>query len=493
MIAGFFCAREVFAAPKPPLLETATAALAEPWLKALNLPLSPDAIIHAMNPYHYQRFFSQALKQTIHKMGMLGFYADAALMNGTLSLLASEVHVRSQYMQFGGLYYSRNITGEGFWEVVNPAPGVFHLEITNTILNAIKTAGGGSLMLIQPYASRDQMAGGYPADPNKAGWFDAGDLFPLKNPIGPGPVVSIPEYKDFIVYLQKHTGQQIFEIANEMDGGSGASYSPANGGGAKYANLIKATRQALGSDVKILNGGSIGMVTDPMVSSFWDDFFKAGGGKDISALNIHYGEVNWDDPKAFTYDPTFFQLRDVLDFYNNVMAKYNSLKDIWITEFPIGDPRLSEQQIAEWYVKKFSFAAARNVKKIFIELADGGQSVAAPNLMPLGRGAMLYIVGQSNPIWVAQLIYYTQKLMNWKLTGFTQCTELLFAQQYRFEVKGKPVFVLWGESPIPTAIAGVPIKITDAFGKETYKTVPSGALVRDLIGSPDKPVFVELM
>lgn len=455
----------------PPLfLETSTASLAAPWLKALALAPSPAAVVHAMNPYHIQRILSDTTRNDIHAAGMAGFYADPQLEDSTLETLRLAYQTRSGIMRSGGIYFSRNLTGEGFWEIVEPEPGVFHYEITDAILDAAASAGGASLLVVQPYASWDQLAAGYPPKPENDSLFLGGDFFVLKQNTGPGPAFDLAAYEDFLAHLKQHTGQRFFEIANEMDGGSGASY-PDPDGALAYIELLKSSRTALGPDATIVNGGSIGFLDVQATKDFWTTFFSHGGGAQIDVLNVHYpGEWN----QAFEDSS---ELGDFLDFFNGVMAANSVVKDIWITEFVIGDSSFDEQQVAEWYLKRLSFAAARDTRKIFVELADfrGPQGLA-----PLGRSAMFYTEGQT--FW-AQLMFYTQKLINLKLSAFTACTELVRDEQYEFTVNGHPVYVLWGSASPPAALAGHVVKITDVFGNETVTSTPV---------LTSSPVFVEV-
>ena len=41
-----------------------------------------------------------------------------------------------------------------------------------------------------------------------------------------------------------------------------------------------------------------------------------------------------------------------------------------------------------------------------------------------------------SPTPTVRLIFYTQKLMNYKLTAFTECEEIVKGEQYRFTVGG---------------------------------------------------------
>jgi hypothetical protein len=463
--------RKLFAVPSPLFIETPTAAQAAAWLRNLRFTPSAAAVVHVMNPYHVQRLLSDSQRSEIHSVGMAGFYANGELKDSTLATLAAQYMIRSALMHAGCLYFSRDLTGPGFWEIVEPERGEFHYEITDLILDAPRRSGGAELMVVQPYASWDQAAAGYASAPENEDMFTSGDYFVLKENTGPGPAFDLEAYEDFLTHLMAHTAQSVWEIGNEVDGGNGGTYSGA-AGAAEYVELLQRSRTALGSDVTIVNAGSIGFVTFSEVAAFWPAFFSAGGGALIDALNLHYpGE--WYQAASDSSE-----LEELLDFFNGLLAANALAKEIWLTEFVVGDPSLSEQQVAEWYLKRFSFAAARGARKFFVELAD---SKGKDGLAPLGVSAMFYL---EDGAFHAQLMFYTQKLINMKLTGFTGCAELVKDRQYEFAVNGKPVWVLWGAGALPPTLAGRTVKVTDVFGNETVTVSPT---------LTDRPVFVELV
>ena len=455
--------------PVPLFLETPTASQAASWLKELRLTPSPAAVVHVMNPYHIQRLLSNAQRSQIHSVGMAGFYEDEELEDATRATLGAQYRIRSELMRAGGLYFSRDLTGPAFWEIVEPERGGFHYYLTDMILSNSRRSGGAELMVVQPYASWDQAAAGYPANSENESFFTGGDFFVLKENTGPGPAFDLAAYEDFLAHLKAHAGESFWEIANEMDGGNGGTYSGSSGA-LQYIELLRSSRRALGPEAVIVNGGSIGFIGFPEVAAFWPAFFSNGGGALIDVLNLHYPS-EWDEAAQDSS-----KLEELLDFFNGYLAAGSLTKEIWLTEFVIGDSTLSEQQVAEWYLERFSFAAARGARKIFVELAD---TKGKNGLAPLGVSAMFYIQDEA---FVAQLAFYTQKLINAKLTGFVGCTELVKDKQYEFSVNGKPVFVLWGAGQLPPALAGHAVKVTDVFGNETVTSAPL------LTASP---VFVE--
>ncbi|KKW35671.1 MAG: hypothetical protein UY81_C0038G0006, partial [Candidatus Giovannonibacteria bacterium GW2011_GWA2_53_7] len=83
--------------------------------------------------------------------------------------------------------------------------------------------------------------------------------------------------------------------------------------------------------------------------------------------------------------------------------------------------------------------------------------------------AMLYAADvTSTP--TARLLLYTVKLMNSKLAGFSDVTELVSNEQYRFTVNSEPVYIVWGDDPLPTALTGETLLVTDIYGNTTTTT-----------------------
>ncbi|MBI4407080.1 MAG: fibronectin type III domain-containing protein, partial [Candidatus Kerfeldbacteria bacterium] len=162
-----------------------------------------------------------------------------------------------------------------------------------------------------------------------------------------------------------------------------------------------------------------------------------------------------------------------LDYYIEVLSNHSLTLPIWLTEFgSYTDDEVTEVAQASWHVKNFSFAAARNVDKIFIDVFGGGDS--------LGQSAMLYRAADTDP-WTARLLFYTQKLMNSKLASFTDCEELVYGEQYRFTVGAESVYVLWGDDALPSELVDEVLTVVDIYGHTTYT---------DSLVLTTEPVFV---
>ena len=216
-------------------------------------------------------------------------------------------------------------------------------------------------------------------------------------------------------------------------------------------------------------------------------------------MNFHFGNEFDTTQSDFVVD-----LGTHIDLYYSVMPP-GKKKGIWITEYITGDRKLSEFDVAIGYLQRFAFAASRGVTKLFIEfyghlLPPRRGTSDSPDGMPgpIDKSAMVQVDRQGR--YKAQLIFYTQKLMNLKLGGFTRCVELTRThKQYTFTVKGRAVYVLWG-GETPPDLAGKLATVTDVFGNIFVVPFPSaGQSIQNVLtakGGPKigerYPVFVEL-
>jgi hypothetical protein len=470
----------------PLIKETPDAAGAAQWLKNLAPIRSPDTVMDTMNAFDIHKTLDEPDWDAIHNAGMPGFYADPVLKNAILKKLKAELQQRSQIMGIAGAFFNRNVVGEGFWEMIEPEPGNIHYEITDEILFAANASGTQSLMLITPLASWDQLNGGY--------FFDQpfsdprGNLFMLNSSLKAlGPVVDLQAYRAFLSGMKKHTGQMYFEIGNEVDGGSWGTYKDT-AGAYKYLELLRHSRQALGPNAIIVNAGAIGFKGFPPtdMDRFWRTFFAYGGADLIDALNLHYG--NEIDTTAADSS----ELGSLLEYFNRLMKDFHVTKPIWLTEVPFGDASLSERQVAGLTLRRFAYAAFRGTRKFFIEFCEDRLPAGPPQgLNGLARSAMMF--RDLNGAYVAQLMFYSQRLINYKLSGFTSCEELKSDEQYRFTVNGRSVYVLRGTGMVPTELLGQKVRITDISGHEDFPRLPPGPVPVSVIAvGSEIPVFVEL-
>ncbi len=467
--------------------ETPDAAGVALWVKNLPPINSPDTVLDTLNAFDIHKALDLGDWEAVHNAGMPGFYNDPALSGAVIAKLKKELLLRAQIMATARGWFNRNVIGEAFWDMVEPVKGSYHIQITDEILFAAQFSGAKPLVLVTPLSSWDQMDGKYKSDPPFSD--PLGNLFMLSPAVkGLGPVVDLNAYGDFLSKLKQRTGPAYFEIGNEVDGGPGATYR-GEAGAKKYIKLLAVSKTALGTGSTILNAGALGFSGKPPsdMDGFWQTFFSQGGVKSIDVLNLHY-LMELDKTAADSSG-----LGSMLNYFNELMNASGDVRPIWITEIPFGDAALSERQTAGVTLRRFAYAAARGVRKFFIEFAEDRLPGGGPlqGLSGLARSAMMH--RELNGDYVARLMFYSHRLINHKLSGFTDCMELAADEQYRFIVKGKSVYVLRGDRPIPAELRGKHVRITDIAGFEEFPILPTDPVPVSLIARGNEiPVFVEL-
>jgi len=78
--------------------------------------------------------------------------------------------------------------------------------------------------------------------------------------------------------------------------------------------------------------------------------------------------------------------------------------------------------------------------------------------------------------------YHALETLILKIDTFTSAEKLAIGQ-YRFQVEGKEIFVLWGSGKIPDELKGE-VSVTDIYSKE-IKSTTSAIILKE------SPIFVE--
>jgi len=247
-----------------------------------------------------------------------------------------------------------------------------------------------------------------------------------------------------------------------------------NGSSEDYLEVMKATYQAVKEadpEAKVLQPGMLEMT--PHVVSFWEPIFDKGS-QYFDIANIHIcwplaelGHAELD--KAGLIAMAEGQVSE----FKKLLSEYGIDKPIWVTAvlYYFGeDISLEEhgQILARSYVSSFASGADKCFYDTFRPF---------PTDQPfLKRCTPVDENGEKRPA------YYGLKTLIEKLDRFTSAEELAEGK-YRFMVKGKPVYVLWGAGKIPAEITGE-VLVTDIYGNET-RTDSSA------IKLSESPIFVE--
>ena len=170
------------------------------------------------------------------------------------------------------------------------------------------------------------------------------------------------------------------------------------------------------------------------------------------------------------YIPIESFLEGEIAYLNDLMSRFGAPKPIWIIEgggphknypgYPAVNSPADEhfgwgsfEENAEFVVKLHAMSAVAGVERQHWGL--GG--IKGENAYWDGPWCRMGLLDRYDDH--RKPSYYTFRLMVEKLNGFTECTDVGFAdvRAFRFAIEGKPVFVLWNAGDEETAVDASPI------------------------------------
>jgi len=450
--------------------ETETAALVSDWLRQAELAPDPQALVHAMQTYHLQKLPAD-LRDAVHEVGSAGLYQDPPLLLQVLTHVERWTLRRFPLVAEMGGYHLRDITGMGFWDLGEPSQGQYHWELADLVLQSAQDHGLEPIVTLQPFALWDQQAAGHQVEPDNEFMYQGGDYFPLQQNTGPGPAGDPQALASFAQALAARGDLSVFELGNEP-GSLGGGYE---GDPQALGQLQGQLRQALGTEVTLCNGGATELSAGSDFAVFWGEALAAEGGADIDVFNLHYNlEEEAVQQDCAALNEQLAQAQALLD------ARSLDLP-IWLSEFGTGLG--SEDDIAGWHLKRLCCASARGVEKVFVDLLA---NTADEELKDAIQGrAMAETASWDDDQITLRLLFWTAKLINLKLAGFSAVEERLPEAQYRFSLPAGEVWVLWGQHTLPKELQGELLQVTDLYGQ--VQELGSDELQLDR-----RPVFVEV-
>jgi len=369
------------------------------------------------------------------------------------------------------------------WGMIEKEPGVFDFSETDRYVSAAQVQGFHILANIQPFAHWDQIkchqdlpVAGKPGDPG---------FHPTK-----GKPCNMEQYKSFVTKLvERYDGDGIddmprltipikhWEILNEPE----FQEEPLiffQGSSADYFEILKTTYEAVKKadpEALVVQGGMAGMME--VCTNFWQAVFDLGGADYFDIANMHsigHGE--------HLNIPSFKQFLAKNGIEN---------KPVWVTEVQYQQAHQTQDYSAEDFAKilarSYIFALANGVEKLFyvnIKLPPVRHGVPFDE-----RSALIKDNGDKSPLFYAHLAVSNmlgelsesdeietikEKLSDWSIEE----------GQYRFTIKDKTVYALWGTGPLPSEITGE-VKITEISGMQ--RVTDSATLKLS-----DSPIFVEI-
>jgi hypothetical protein len=394
------------------------------------------------------------LTDTLEEEGWLALSSDETLFTKYLSTMKGRFESALDMAKAANFSMDREIPGAFTWNVIEPEKGEgYHWDVSDQVVQAANEAGMSVSALIQPFAAWDQDS--IPANCTAIDFA----YYDYKA----GTPTDWEAYQAYLsATVERYDGDgkddmpgltvpiKYWEIGNEYDGTCGGDLNEAE----NYYELMQNSSEAIRSanpSAKVVTMGALELSSDIRdIRGFWEDFFALGGGDTIDIFNFHY------NTEKFGIASSSSEFEEHLDFFNEVMEEYDSVKPMWITEFgtysgtpssnrpsggyPTGNvkvpssPSQSEEEQAAWYFRYSMLAFEAGVEKIFVDLYG-------PDNSTIG-GSSLY-----NPKGEARAFVTTLQTIAELLDGFSSVEELEEGQ-FRFETEEGTVYALWsGEVP----------------------------------------------
>ena len=220
--------------------------------------------------------------------------------------------------------------------------------------------------------------------------------------------------------------------------------------------------KAADSDAKVVIAGAAGFETP--TDTFFGTVFSSASFDIANTHSVNAGETL------------------VVDGYKTLLADNNINKHIWITEisYTIGDggqtdqgqAYVSEEAQAKMLVRSFVYAFGQGIEKIFC----ASPVVNSNSPEKLKDRALIDVNGTKRPGY-----YALTTLVN-KIDHFNT-VEVIATNQYKFNLPGKYVYVLWGTGNFPSEISGEVI-VTDVIGNISTKDASQ-------ISLSESPIYIE--
>lgn len=408
----------------------------------------------------------------------------------TLNLQKEETHL-SKVADTDGVYWQRMF--DIFWNTVEPEEGSFNWTDTDEKIKSCAKNEVYPLAMVKPFTNWDQDAchgEEYEAeyDPEKGGSIKVGK---------PCDMNAYIEFLQRVVERYDGDGTndmpdldvpiKYWEVMNEpsMQGGStggmGEELKFFVGTSEEYLDILKASYEVIKEadpEAKVVQGGMAGMQSDFL--EFWTPILEAGGGDYFDIANMH--TINTDKYREDLY---MIKFKEYLEEYGL------EEKPVWITEVQYGElieepDDLYDMEVT--MVKSTVLSLALGADKLFyIENwlfwgdEPSKENEKYENLENSStHNVYLNLVDKVNEFGEVVTLEeeYEKHRDDWN--GVTSTLG-----QYKFDKGDYAVYVMWGDSNIPSEIKGQ-VKVINIYGEE--EIMDADDIVLD-----DEPVFIELI
>ncbi|HBL40683.1 MAG TPA: hypothetical protein DDY98_03575 [Ruminococcaceae bacterium] len=294
-------------------------------------------------------------------------------------------------------------------------------------------------------------------------------------------------YVRYVDFVSKSLAGKVeaYEIWNEPDI---KGFNTKEATGADYAELLKAAYQTIkhnDPNVTVL-GGSIALHTD-----FIDAMMKAGAGKYMDGLSVHY-YLSKNAPEK--------QARKRLDKYRDVLVKYGYGKmPVWLTETGWANCYVDELTQAQYIVRnavlydEFLLDYGIEGRYFTYELQDSSITSSDLNVQNYENSLGLYKNDFTPKKSAGAVKTFNSMTAGKKLTAIKQTRYGLFYQKSAYAAtysqSGQTAYVVWAESQMDLEITlpDAPFTIYDMQGNIIEKDVQGGV---KQIGASPSPIYL---
>jgi hypothetical protein len=384
------------------------------------------------------------------RFGINGFHEmklDAFTSEGNVEYIDWEASL----MGNGGISYNRTIAGKGgpfAWKYMELKRGEYSFSMADTFMRQIQKSGVNLVVVLST---------------SNTNFRTKRVLYKQKDFTKPHDPKAFEEYVEAVV--ERYDGDgfrdmpglrypvKYWEIGNEPE-------APFEYNGKNFLEVLRSGFRAVkkadpGSRVLMCatNIGAMGpSPRDRIVMRFWTDVLEGGGMDCFDILSVH---------SPIEIDLT--RTTGLSDFWRERLQQAG--KKAWITEYGFYTGVVEMEDLLDPGCKNVfvggneAETSANFMKSTAIYFASGYEKVFwtffyAKEMDWMEHAALVKNDGKPRPV------YYTQKLLASKLDGFTSAREVSCGL-YQFTVKGKSVYIAWGDGYLP--LTGK-VKVTTIYG-----------------------------
>lgn len=412
-----------------------------------------------------------------------------------------------------GVHWERNPFAPFIWGEIEKSKGSYDWQETDNYIKKAQNYDIALVATIWPYADWDQdncrQKLEYSSNPNRP---DLGEYKQMP--------CEMDDYKSFVrVLVERYDGDgegdmdglkypvKYWEVMDEPEEGEEVDILNFRGENQAedYLEILKITAQAVkesDSKAKVLNGGIFGL--EQKEWNFWETVFRGVGRDYVDVLTIH--AVNASDDLQ-------------MELLSLFMEENTLTNPVWITEIQVGTESSSlsnaakglktgvvslantpevlsgstqkektEEEWAEYLVKVYAQSFADGAQRLFYAgLSNRTQDQKTDTLLFCDASkqdlADNFVELDTDNCTKQKPFHAFSTLVD--MIDYFEDVEELDEGQYKFTLRRKEIYVLWGSEALPKDVKGS-IRVTDLYGESSYIQAENLYLT-------SQPVYVEVL